>query len=518
MDQQTRDLIYGKDPTERVVCVEADEDFFTIFTEDEKGNVNEEIRSSSYWLLTPAKYSQNASRLKGNQFYKYISHFSTKKEKIIAVGSLKKSNKDYYTMWDDKESILVNKGITYFKGLKPQDVSVLFFDIESTGLVKDDTSKVLLIANTFRRNGKITKKMFCYDDFESEADMFDAWCEWVRKMNPSIVCGHNIISYDLPYMAHCAQKAGTGLRLGRDESYMTFSDFPSQFRKDGSQTYTFNEVKIFGREVVDTMFLAIKYDIKRKYESYGLKSIIAQEGLEKENREFYDASKIKDNYKIPEEWKKIKKYAKDDADDALSLYDLMIPSFFYFAQNIPKPFQMIINKATGSQINSFLVRSYLQLNHSIPKASEVTSSYEGAISFGVAGRYKNCLKLDIASLYPSIIEQYEVYDKYKDPLKHFLKAVQIFREQRLLNKQKFKETKDKYYEDLSESMKISINSMYGFMGTNGLNFNSPANAAFVTEMGRNILEQGIKFATNQSAEYWKNIKNEESEELEDDEL
>lgn len=494
------ELVYGKDTRQRVVCVEPSEGQLSIFTEDEKGNVHEEVTTNSLWMLTPSKYSAQAMRLKGNQWYKYISYFHEKMDMIRAVGALKRANKDYYTMWDEKESALVYKGITYYKGMKPQEVSILFFDIETTGLVKDETSKVLLIANTFRRNGKITKKLFCYDDYDSEQEMFKAWVNWVRKMDPSIMCGHNVFGYDLPYMQHCSG----GLRLGRDESFMTFNDHPSFFRKDGSQSYEFNEVKIFGREVVDTMFLSIKTDIKRKYESYGLKKIIEQEGLEKLGRVFYDAATIKDNYQIPEEWKKIKSYAKDDADDAMMLFDLMAPALFYLTQSVSKPFQKMVNTATGSQVNNMLVRGYLQEGKSIAKTSEAIS-YEGAISFGVPNVYGYSQKYDISSLYPSIIIEYNVYDKYKDPDLKFLQLLKYFTTERLVNKKLFKETKDRYYEDLSEGQKIFINSAYGACGAPGLNYNSPANAAFITKTGREILEKAILFATNKTLDYWKNL-------------
>ena len=42
-----------------------------------------------------------------------------------------------------------------------------------------------------------------------------------------------------------------------------------------------------------------------------------------------------------------------------------------------------------------------------------------------------------------------------------------------------------------QSQKIVINSAYGLLGAQGLNFNSPDNAALVTKGGREILQNGI---------------------------
>lgn len=400
---------------------------------------------------------------------------------------------------------LIKSGITYFKGLKHDQVNILSFDIETNGVSLDSQSKVLLIANTYRDSkGKVQKKLFSYDEYENDKEFINSWCSWVRKNDPSIICGHNIYGFDFPFLEHFAELNGTQLNLGRDNSPIKFNQRESKFRKDGSQFIHYKKCFIFGREIIDTMFLAIKYDVSRNLENYRLKSIINQLGLEKENRQFYDASKIKDNYLDKQEFEKIKQYASDDGDDSLALYDLMVPAFFYMSQSIPKSFQSIIESASGSQINALLCRSYMAANHSIPKASE-TVDFQGAISLGNPGIYKNAFKVDVASLYPSIMREYKVYDQYKDPKANFLKLTEFFTLERLKNKKKHKETKDKYFDDLQSSQKILINSMYGFMGASGLNFNSPSKAAFITTKGREILEKTILFSTNQDLQYWKDV-------------
>lgn len=184
----------------------------------------------------------------------------------------------------------------------------------------------------------------------------------------------------------------------------------------------------------------------------------------------------------------------------------MIPSFFYLTQYVPRTFEAIINTATGSQINLFLVRSYLQHGYSIPKADPPVD-YEGAISFGIPGKYLNSFKIDVSSLYPSIIRQYRIGILGKDPNSYFLKMVDFFTENRLLNKKLAKETGDKYYEDLQQSSKVFINSAYGFLGATGLNYNCPESAAKITEHGRNIIIKSIEWAEGISYEDWQKNNN-----------
>lgn len=485
-------LIYGKDNTERIVNIEVDKEKVILFIEDKDGTVRTEERTAEYWILAKDKIDDHFKPLKGNLHYKWIKRYYSRRKFMTDRRIYKNREDDIFTIWNPKESNMITQGLTYYKGMSQEEVSVLSFDIESLGLNMDDKSDVVIISNTFRRNGKIEKRMFSYDNYTNTGEMIKDWCKWVYEKNPSIICGHNVNGYDFPYLNHVAKKYGVELNIGRDGSPVEFENFESKFRKDQTQSYIYNKVKIYGREVVDTQFLAIKYDIAaKKYNSYALKNIIKQEGLEKKDRQHYDAGKIRFNYKDPVEFAKIKDYARDDGDDALALFDLMSPSFFYLTQSVPKPFQLITESATGSQVNSILLRGYLQQNHSIPIASE-RQDYKGATSWGKPGVYKNVFKIDVASLYPSIMMQYNVCDKDKDPEMLFPKMVETFTKQRLKHKEMAKTSK--YYDDLQSAEKILINSAYGFLGTTGLAFNSPKNAAFITEKGREILQQTIDWA------------------------
>ena len=508
-EENLDDIIFGKNKIERIVSCEPIDTGMELFIQDDKGRISSKIIPNEYWLLSYQRHDNTWQKLKGDLYYRFIKKFTNREDWLSERSLLRKKA---FSIWNDKEAAMVLNGFTYFKDLKPEELSVLSFDIETTTLEHNHQAKVLLISNTFRDSqGRITKKLFAYDDYKNQEEMIDDWSRWVRQNDPSILTGHNIFGFDLPYMAYISDG---NLAIGRDHSNIVFDEYDSRFRKDGSQTYPYRKAHCYGREIVDTMFLAYKYDFSRKYDSYGLKKIIAYEiedgkfSLSKEkqispivneliirsnDRQFYDASQIKYNYKDLDEWKKIKKYCEDDSDDALSLFDLMSTSIFYMARSIPKSFQEITCSATGSQINSMMIRGYLQNGYSIPNSSD-PKDYIGAISFGQPGIFFNVQKIDVASLYPSIIMQYGLYDRFKDPNAHFLKMVTYFTKERLNYKKLYKDTKDSYYKDLSESFKIIANSAYGFMGTPGLHYNSPLSAEFITKKGREILENSINWA------------------------
>nr|MCU0825241.1 hypothetical protein [Leptospira sp.] len=217
--------------------------------------------------------------------------------------------------------------------------------------------------------------------------------------------------------------------------YIKFDQKTSKKRKDGSQSYDYYNAKVDGREIIDSMFMAITYDVGRKFPSYALKKIEKHLGLVDDSRIEWDFEKnsVEKTCQYDIMWDQFCKYCETDSDSPIKMFDIMAPSLFYMNQSIPKKFQQMVNEATGSQIDSFMIRAYLQDGYSQPKTSNKVE-FEGAISMGIPGVYKNVRKADVASLYPSIMRQYKIYPKDKDPNRYFLKSLDYFTEQRLADK------------------------------------------------------------------------------------
>lgn len=496
-------LIYGKNPLERIVSIEVTEDTATVFRELADGSLDIVKVPNKFWILAGKPYGPGWNRLEGEQHFKYGKQYTKFSEYMADKKKL--PYKDIYTIGNSVEALMVKDGYTYHKGLKHSEVSILSFDIETTGLDHNKDSKIILISNTFRKNGVVTRRLFCYDQYENCAEMVKDWAAWVCEMDPSIMCGHNVAGYDLPYINFCHNKySDDPIILGRCDKAIKFSQYESKYRVDGSRDLHYHKAQIYGREIVDTMFLAYKYDaVEKKYESYALKKIIAQEGLEKAGRTFYDASTIRTNYLIPEELEKIKQYAEEDGDDALALYDLMVPAQFYLTQSIPKPFQLVIESATGSQINSLIVRAYLQDKQAVAKADDIAEEkVEGGISFAVPGIYKNVYKIDIKSCYPSQILRFKLFDKEKDPKGYYFQLVEHFTLQRFEYKKQMLSTGDLYYKNLDAMAKIFINSSYGVANTGGLNYNSVDVARKITLESRAIIDMALRWASGRTYYDW----------------
>lgn len=491
-------LISGKSGLKKIVALEVKDHEAEIFIQAEDGTVSSCIIPNRYWLLCSEQADSNFIRLKGDLHYCWGRQYLDKQTWSRDRSAYKNMGFDTYSIYDSQEALMTKDGICYYQDLKQKDVSVLSFDLETTGLdgLAPD-AKVVLISTTYRDIKGSTNKLFSHDEYKDERSMIEAFCTYVREVNPSIVMGHNIMTYDFVYLSSRAHKTGAKLKLGRDGSVITFDKYTSNFRMDGTRTLEYNNAHIYGREIVDTYFLASAYDVSKSIESYALKPMIKQLGLEKEGRQHYDASQIRFKYMIPEEMAKIKQYAIDDGEDPIKLWDYMGPLYFNMAPMMSKPFSKIVLSASGSKINGMLVRAYLQYGHSIPKADEV-QKFQGALSWGKPGIYRNVKKVDAVSLYPSIIIQYSVFDESKDPNGYLLELVKIFRTKRLEYKKLAADTGDNYWIQMDTTAKGILNSFFGFFGCPGLNFNSFECADFITETGREILETAIHWATGKT--------------------
>lgn len=488
-------LLNGKSNISRIVGLECVDEHVEIFTQEEDGSVKSSFYPHRYWILSNRKLTANAVSLEGELHYKFGYQFTSRDDFEKARSTLR--NEEIYSIYNAEEACMIKDGYTFYRDMKPSDLSILSFDIETTGLdgnARD--AKVLLISTTYRdHTGKSNNVLFSYDEYKDEGEMLNAFCSYVRNVDPSVIIGHNIITYDFPYLQARADVHGVSLDLGRNNSPVKFNHYESKFRLDGTRDLLYKNISIYGREICDTYFLAVSFDVSKSFETYSLKPLIKQLGFEKEDRQHYDASTIRINYKNKNEWNKIKLYAEADAEDPIKLFDMMSPLYFNMCPFTPKPFSEILLSASGSKINGMMVRAYLQDKHSIPKADEVRS-YQGALSWGKPGIYKHVFKVDCQSMYPSIIINYSVYNKEKDPNGYLLELVKIFREKRLEYKKLAAETNDSYWKQMDTTAKGYLNSFYGFYGAPGLNFNSFDCADFITSKGREILSTAIVWATS----------------------
>src|SRR6188474_596247 len=134
----------------------------------------------------------------------------------------------------------------------------------------------------------------------------------------------------------------------------------------------------------------------------------------------------------------------------------------------------------------------------MPRAFE--GGYTDIFFTGVARNVWHC---DVASLYPSIMLQFDCFP-VNDQLQIFRHLLTDLRTFRLRAKSDMREAKDaperRYFHALQNTFKILINSFYGYLGFAQGNFADFEAAARVTQIGRDLLQRMIDWLNQRGAQ------------------
>ena len=391
---------------------------------------------------------------------------------------------------DPITSYLVSSGETFFRGLEFSQLRRLAFDIETLDVYPDRPDGAICLIGI--RDSSGFERILSLDEFPSEAALIDAFVHLIAERDPDLIEGHNVFNFDLWYLAERARRAGVPLALGRDGAVLTLDD---SLRRSVPNGMIAKYYRIPGRQIADTFFSVMRWDVARRLPNYKLKAVVRHLGIGDESRALVDAANMRGLWADPAERAKLKAYCLDDARDTDRLSRLVTPNEFYQAQMVPESLQGIAFVGIGSRIERLLVRAYLARRHSIPRP-RTAEPIEGALAAVLeVGVFENVVKCDVESLYPSLMLARGIKPQ-DDDLNVFLPMLAGLREMRLAAKRRVQDARDAgdrqaalAADGLQHSFKILINSFFGFLGTNGLHFNDPAAAARVTEAGREAVER-----------------------------
>ncbi|MFZ8852248.1 MAG: AAA family ATPase [Armatimonadota bacterium] len=363
---------------------------------------------------------------------------------------------------------------------------VVVLDLETDGL---DPAKWSISAAglALYLNGKEVETLIIANK-GNEADLlaqtFDYLRETCNKLGNVILTGYNIADFDLPYLIERARK----LKV----------ECPFRYLKD-RETGEIKRWKVAATEgtlrgdpldypaiatdlpikVIDTLHLVCRWDYTAKaLRNYDLKSVAAYFNVNQPDRPILSPDQIR--HAFQHDPKTFEAYLMADLRETYALFETHIKPYAGVAALTKLPIDQVATRSTAWVWEQILERHYKE----IPQPDE-KRKYEGGLVVSRKGLWFPCLKVDIASLYPTIMLAYRIHSR-KDPDQIALRWLKTLTRQRLELKAKAK-AGDANAQILQEAMKILLNSLYGFYGTGGYGFNDMGAAAKVTEVGRKVL-------------------------------
>ena len=177
-----------------------------------------------------------------------------------------------------------------------------------------------------------------------------------------------------------------------------------------------------------------------------------------------------------------------------AIAELLSPSYFIQAQIFPYNYQDVIVRGNATRINALFLREYLRQRHSIPEMPMPLGFEGGYTDIYFTGVARNVWHCDIASLYPSVMLQFDCFP-VTDQLQIFRSLLTDLRTFRLEAKASMRAEKDParqhHFHALQNTFKILINSFYGYLGFAQGHFADFDAAARVTQIGRDLLQKMI---------------------------
>lgn len=492
--RRTETLLYGSDPMQDIVAVErAGGDRVVLFQRSGPERRATFLDDFHPWLLAanPEPWSALARRpeivpLAGDHQFRYLISFATWSDYLDAERAARDAREPHFRLRSPIEQYLVRSGRTLFKGMTFDDLRRIQIDLETTGLDADNPSNEI-IGIAFRSSDGFEEYIGRTPD-QPESVLFLRLNELVEAFDPDVIEGHNIFNFDMPFLVARSAQLGVPLRLGRDGSPPRLSQAQQRF-KVMALTLPYTPCYVHGRHVIDTYQQIQRYDTAGRLESYALKRVMRELGLEREDREFIPAADIRGAWHDSDGRARIARYAMDDVRDVDALSRLSVPTEFYQTQILPRPFQSVATGGPGEKVNDLMLRAYLQEGHSVPQAGAPRDYPGGHAEILGVGDFRPVVKCDVESLYPSIMLT-ERIASVRDVLDASLPMLDELTRRRLHAKAQSRRTTGRdqaMWEGLQSSFKVLINSFYGYLGYgNGL-LNDFDAAERVTLAGQRII-------------------------------
>lgn len=508
---QERDIVlYGHNETQHVVAVQQLNDSTVRIYKNENGKVSHtDAEFFPFFFLSNDQLIKDFPKrfwlkeLAGGNFYRFIVVFSRWTEMWEGVRfvinqynktALKRINHYAETdvillKPDPVTQYLMQSGTTFFKGMAFTDLHRLQLSVQtySKSHKISDARKTedRIIAITLSDNKDWTQLL---DGRKlSEEEMLKQLIALIIERDPDVIEGHNLYGHDVPYLLKRCELHNIDFEIGRDGSSLKASTARGGFADRDSDTIFY---EVAGRYLVDTLTLAHSYS---SFENYSLRILAHTLGFEKKERTYVARDKISPTWE--KEHDTILRFASDEVQDIKNLSDHLSPSYFFLSQMCPLSYASVIRTGSSAKIESLLLREYIRQKHSIPKPESGYQTTGGYTDIFFVGLMENVIHADIESLYPSIMLSREIKPR-TDELNIFQTLLHDLTTKRLEAKHKMQQSKKQEtrakYQALQSSLKILINSFYGYLGyAKGL-FNDYAKADEVTKSGQEFLKTIIK--------------------------
>src|SRR6266446_3481589 len=513
MEFEKNTMLFGADPTERIVAIELGETgTVKVHRREKDGSTTTDVEPFHPFVWADSDVVDlgiESEKLKGDLKFGWSITVDSWKELIALRNGLKNGGRDFFAFSDPVQHYLTATGRTLFKDLpfeelKRMQLEVLSF-AETVAGVADAAPGDHIMSIALSDNSG-WEELLIVDPKnveESERGALKRLTSLIKECDPDVIEGHNLFRFDLPYLVSRAKKAKTKLDWGRADGFLRSR--PSRLQI-AEKTIDYPKFTVGGRHFVDTFLLAQFYDV-------GMRSLAGFERTDVARHfDLCDSDKISAltgkelQCAYMSNSEEFRRRALCGVRETRALSELLSPSYFIQAQIFPYNYQDVIVRGNATRINALFLREYFRQRHSIPELPMARAFEGGYTDIFFAGVARNVWHCDVASLYPSVMLQFDCFPA-TDRLqifRHLLTDLRSFRleakGQMQLADKEGNRPRWHHIHALQNTFKILINSFYGYLGFAQGHFADFDAAARVTQIGRELLQKMIAWLNERGAQ------------------
>mgnify|MGYP003146122440 FL=1 len=403
-----------------------------------------------------------------------------------------------------------------------QEVRCMVFDIEThspDGSFPFGEKYPVVAIGVVTSTGE--RKVFLWDGEDDKEVLWD-FAKYVKEYDPDILCGYNLVGYDIPQILHRVKHHG--ILRKQYLSYLNRDGMTWGFESPKDQ----KELKMnAGGRIILDLLRWTRLDYSLSGIPRGLKSVARNFGLDPIELDFENKGLL--DYDIEE----IHEYVLSDVDATLYLYNHYFPQIQYIAETLCVPLATYCNAPPSYitkilQGRSLFKQRIVTLSNNKTRHPEIfradKGNYQAAhIELYQAGYHERNIKVDFSSFYPSIAmalnlgpdtTQIVGYDDYQEKIefkdgilyvpdnkvnKRLMLKIDQSKKSCLYEMCKvFKEMRKPYKlgrtkEDKSKSnaLKIMVNTFYGANANPYISYGDMGVGIAITAVARWLLLSGV---------------------------
>jgi len=499
MEIEKNTLLFGAGLTPRIVAVELGESgTVRVHRRETDGSAVTDVEPFHPFVWADSDVCDlgiETEKLRGNLRYGWLITVDSWKELIALRNGLKNAGRDFFAFTDPIQHYLTATGRTLFKDLSFEELKRMQLEVLSVvPTSRDDPENNDHVMSIALSDNTGWEELIVVDPNnveESERNALRRLTALIKGRDPDVIEGHDLFRVHLPYLVGRAKKLKTKLDWGRNGDFLRSR--PSRLQI-AEKTIDYPKFTIDGRHFVDTFLLAQFYDV-------GMRSLAGFERTDVARH--FD---LCDNDQVSGlTGKELERAYLGDSEmfgrralcgvrETRALSDLLSPSYFIQAQIFPYNYQDVIVRGNATRINALFLREYFRQRHSIPELPMPRAFEGGYTDIFFTGVARNVWHCDVASLYPSIMLQFDCFP-VTDELQIFRHLLTDLRNFRLEAKARMRAERDPakqhHLQALQNTFKILLNSFYGYLGFAQGHFADFDAAARVTQIGRDLLKKMI---------------------------